>query len=128
MERKVLSIKKARKLVQVSRRTIYTWLALGKLEYIRTAGGSIRIFVDTLWKEDSPVYRVKSKFSFKRERVSAAEASELVDVTERTIYIWVASGKVDYVRTENGSTEIFTDSLWRDSNGGRLPVSPASPS
>ena len=28
---------------QVSRRTIYNWLALGKLDYARTAGGSIRI-------------------------------------------------------------------------------------
>jgi len=35
----------------VSRRTIYNWIASGKVEYIRTAGGSVRIFVDTLWRE-----------------------------------------------------------------------------
>ena len=39
------------KLVGVSRRTIYNWIASGKVEYVRTAGGSVRIFVDTLWRE-----------------------------------------------------------------------------
>ena len=42
---------KACELVGVSRRTIYNWIASGKVEYIRTAGGSVRIFVDTLWRE-----------------------------------------------------------------------------
>ena len=36
--------------VGVSRRTIYNWISRGKLEYVRTAGGSIRIFADTLWR------------------------------------------------------------------------------
>ena len=42
---------KACDLVGVSRRTIYNWIANGKVEYVRTAGGSVRIFVDTLWRE-----------------------------------------------------------------------------
>ena len=42
---------KACGLVGVSRRTIYNWLASGKIEYVRTAGGSVRIFVDTLWRD-----------------------------------------------------------------------------
>ena len=42
---------KACELVGVSRRTIYNWLSSGKLEYVRTAGGSVRIFVDTLWRD-----------------------------------------------------------------------------
>lgn len=42
---------KACELVGVSRRTIYNWLSTGKIEYVRTAGGSVRIFVDTLWRE-----------------------------------------------------------------------------
>jgi excisionase family DNA binding protein len=42
---------KACELVGVSRRTIYNWIAAGKVEYVRTAGGSIRIFVDTLWRQ-----------------------------------------------------------------------------
>ncbi len=47
-DRKTISINKASELVGVSRRTIYNWIDRGKVEYIRTAGGSIRIFVDTL--------------------------------------------------------------------------------
>jgi excisionase family DNA binding protein len=53
MDRKTTSIMKACELVGVSRRTIYNWIASGKVEYIRTAGGSIRIFVDTLWRDPS---------------------------------------------------------------------------
>ena len=52
-ERKTISIMKACELVGVSRRTIYNWIASGKVEYIRTAGGSVRIFVDTLWRDPS---------------------------------------------------------------------------
>ena len=54
MERKTISIMKACELVGVSRRTIYNWIASGKVEYVRTAGGSVRIFVDTLWREPGP--------------------------------------------------------------------------
>jgi excisionase family DNA binding protein len=50
VEREVISIMKACGLVDVSRRTIYNWLSSGKIEYVRTAGGSVRIFVDTLWR------------------------------------------------------------------------------
>jgi excisionase family DNA binding protein len=42
---------KACELVGVSRRTIYNWIAGGKVDYVRTAGGSIRIFVDSLWRD-----------------------------------------------------------------------------
>lgn len=34
----------------VCRRTIHNWLSRGKLEYLRTAGGRVRIYVDTLWR------------------------------------------------------------------------------
>lgn len=51
VDRKTISIMKACELVGVSRRTIYNWIAGGKVEYVRTAGGSVRIFVDTLWRE-----------------------------------------------------------------------------
>ncbi|MEW5984235.1 MAG: helix-turn-helix domain-containing protein [Acidobacteriota bacterium] len=54
MERKAISIMKACELVGVSRRTIYNWIAAGKVEYVRTAGGSVRIFVDSLWREPQP--------------------------------------------------------------------------
>ena len=51
MERKTISIMQACEVVGVSRRTIYNWIASGKVEYVRTAGGSVRIFVDTLWRD-----------------------------------------------------------------------------
>lgn len=51
VERQTVSIMKACEMVGVSRRTIYNWIAAGKVEYVRTAGGSIRIFVDTLWRQ-----------------------------------------------------------------------------
>lgn len=50
-DRKTISIMKACDLVGVSRRTIYNWITNGKVEYVRTAGGSVRIFVDTLWRD-----------------------------------------------------------------------------
>jgi excisionase family DNA binding protein len=51
MDRKTISIMKACEMVGVSRRTIYNWLSAGKLEYVRTAGGSVRIFADSLWRD-----------------------------------------------------------------------------
>jgi excisionase family DNA binding protein len=57
VDRKTISIMKACELVGVSRRTIYNWIASGKIEYVRTAGGSVRIFVDTLWREPSTAER-----------------------------------------------------------------------
>ena len=60
IERQTLSIMKACEVVGVSRRTIYNWMAGGKVQYVRTAGGSVRIFADSLWKrpqetEDSQI-------------------------------------------------------------------------
>jgi excisionase family DNA binding protein len=60
MERQTVSIMKACEMVGVSRRTIYNWIAAGKVEYVRTAGGSIRIFVDTLWREPDGAVRMVS--------------------------------------------------------------------
>ena len=53
MERQTLTIMKACEVVGVSRRTIYNWIAANKIEYVRTAGGSIRIYADSLWREGS---------------------------------------------------------------------------
>lgn len=53
-ERQTVSILKACEIAGVSRRTIYNWIALKKVEYKRTIGGSIRIYADTLWRRDEP--------------------------------------------------------------------------
>ena len=50
MERRAISITQACESVGVSRRTIYNWMAAGKVQYVRTAGGAVRIFEDTLWR------------------------------------------------------------------------------
>ena len=55
MDRQTLSIMKACEVVGVSRRTIYNWISSRKVEYVRTAGGSVRIFVDTLWRDPQAV-------------------------------------------------------------------------
>ena len=57
MDRQTLSIMKACEVVGVSRRTIYNWISAGKVEYVRTAGGSIRIFADSLWRDASEPVR-----------------------------------------------------------------------
>ena len=54
MDRQTLSIMKACEVVGVSRRTIYNWISAGKVEYVRTAGGRIRIFADSLWHDATP--------------------------------------------------------------------------
>jgi excisionase family DNA binding protein len=51
VERKTLSIMQSCELVGVSRRTIYNWIAGGKVQYVRTAGGAVRIFADSLWRD-----------------------------------------------------------------------------
>lgn len=51
VERTTLSIPRACEAVGVSRRTIYNWMSSGKVQYVRTAGGSVRIFEDTLWRD-----------------------------------------------------------------------------
>jgi excisionase family DNA binding protein len=55
LDRKTVSIPRACEIVGVSRRTIYNWIASGKIQYVRTAGGSVRIFADTLWREPESV-------------------------------------------------------------------------
>lgn len=51
LDRTTVSIPRACDVVGVSRRTIYNWMSSGKVEYVRTAGGSVRIFTDTLWRD-----------------------------------------------------------------------------
>jgi excisionase family DNA binding protein len=54
LDRRAISIAQACASVGVSRRTIYNWIAAGKVEYVRTAGGAVRIFEDSLWRSPQP--------------------------------------------------------------------------
>jgi excisionase family DNA binding protein len=47
--RELLTIWAACARASVSRRTIYSWMADGKLKYVRTHGGAVRIYADTLF-------------------------------------------------------------------------------
>jgi excisionase family DNA binding protein len=73
VDRKAISITQACQSVGVSRRTIYNWMAAGKVEYVRTAGGAVRIFEDTLWREPQSV----SAVSFQRTADTAADRSSV---------------------------------------------------
>lgn len=48
LERARCNIAQAMVICGVSRRTVYNWLQSGRLEYVRTPGGSVRIYVDSL--------------------------------------------------------------------------------
>lgn len=48
-----LTVEEARKVAHVSRRTIYNWIAAGKLRTVRTAGGGLRILEDSIFRPDT---------------------------------------------------------------------------
>lgn len=50
--RPLCTILQAAALAQVSRRTIYLWLKAGKVEWVRTAGGSVRIYRDSVLRKE----------------------------------------------------------------------------
>ena len=79
MDRQTLSIMKACEVVGVSRRTIYNWISAGKVEYVRTAGGSIRIFADSLWRPSTDAQGGLGKAEGRD-----ASASRAGDETSRT--------------------------------------------
>lgn len=53
-KRPTLNVNQAADAAGVSRRTIYNWLRAGKLEFVRTAGGSLRIFSYSLFRSQEP--------------------------------------------------------------------------
>ena len=67
MERRAISITQACESVGVSRRTIYNWMAAGKVQYVRTAGGAVRILEDSLWRAPEAVL-VQSSQSHRDEQ------------------------------------------------------------
>ncbi len=47
--RTTVNIMRACEIAGVTRRTIYNWLSAGKVQFVRTAGGNVRIFTDSLF-------------------------------------------------------------------------------
>ena len=81
MDRQTLSIMKACEVVGVSRRTIYNWISAGKVEYVRTAGGSIRIFADSLWRPSTDAQGDLAKAEGRSASASPSAAGEAVRTT-----------------------------------------------
>ncbi len=52
--------------------------------------------------------------------VSIVQASELLNVSRRTVYNWIKTGKVKYSRTVGGSIRILYSSLWTSPEQNRL--------
>ena len=77
--RKTVSLRQAGELAGVSRRTIYNWIERGKVTYIRTASGSIRIFEDSLWRPPTP--EVPDGVAEQRISRDAALTRELVSLS-----------------------------------------------
>ena len=88
MDRQTLSIMKACEVVGVSRRTIYNWISAGKVEYVRTAGGAIRIAVDGAVVVDVPVPVAESRWSTALAR--ALEGSAEPDRVQGAPNAWSA--------------------------------------
>lgn len=47
-----------------------------------------------------------------RPIVTIKEACALTHVSRRTLYNWMESGKVTYIRTAGGGRRIYADTLW----------------
>lgn len=51
-ERRLVNSRQAAAIAGIAPRTLRLWVHLGKVEVIRTAGGQLRIFADTLFQRD----------------------------------------------------------------------------
>lgn len=52
-EQEVVTVQEAMRLVGVTRRTIYNWMAGRKVAWVRTAGGNVRILRASLYRPGS---------------------------------------------------------------------------
>lgn len=51
-DRKRVNTLQAAEIAGVTERTIWNWMRLGKVEYVRTPSGGVRIYVDTLLRRE----------------------------------------------------------------------------
>jgi predicted site-specific integrase-resolvase len=52
LQRPRVNVAQAITIAGVHRNTIYNWVRLNKVEYVRTPTGALRIYVDTLLKQE----------------------------------------------------------------------------
>ena len=51
-DRRLVNIVQACSIAGIRRSTLYLWMRQGKLDFVRTVGGSPRIYADSLFKRD----------------------------------------------------------------------------
>ena len=51
-DRRKVNTVKAAEIAGVTTRTIYNWMRLGAIEYVKTPGGGVRIYADTLLRRE----------------------------------------------------------------------------
>jgi|GEM_PF-5237468 len=99
--RKLVSINQACELVELSRRALYNWITDGKVEHVRTAGGSIRIFADTLYLDGGDACK----------GVCVSRAANKAGTSRTIMYRWIARGILDTRQRASGMTLITEASL-----------------
>lgn len=52
--KRLLTLPEACRLAKVSRRSLYNWMALGSLRFVRTPGGTRRVYADDLFRQGEP--------------------------------------------------------------------------
>ncbi len=52
-ERPRVNVAQAATIASVHRNTIYNWMRLGAIEYVRTPSGQVRIYADTLLRREA---------------------------------------------------------------------------
>lgn len=73
--RQTATILKSCELADVSRRTIYNWMKKNKVEFIRTAGGQVRIYTDSLFRPGEQPSEPKAKGESGLEELIGIETS-----------------------------------------------------
>lgn len=104
--------------------------AIQEADWLRRDLGELQIYVDKYdvtisWQEGDTSRRwgdYAMSIDVARRAVKIQEACELANVTRRTLYNWMAAGKVEWVRTAGGSRRIYVDTLFRTREGASWPT------
>ncbi|OGE15559.1 hypothetical protein A3F00_01955 [Candidatus Daviesbacteria bacterium RIFCSPHIGHO2_12_FULL_37_11] len=97
-KRGLISISKAAKFLLVSPDTLRNWEKQGKIEVLRTSGGSRRYNLSQLKALKSELSPVKAL-----SLISVGKASKLLQVSKDTIRAWDNKGLIQSVRTKGGA-------------------------
>ena len=103
--RRALSLDGACQFAGISRRTIYYWIAKGKVSFYRNTKGQLRIDLDSLVLGGVETLDSSEKF------LTIVKAMSISGRCRRTIYNWIDAGRVKVFRVAGGSQRISARSL-----------------